>query len=69
MTDQYDILIDQLITARKNKGWTQRTLAEASGMPQSSIARIESKKSVPGLITFQQIVSALGAVLSIVENK
>ena len=56
-------LIDQLIELRKAKGWTQKDLSSACGLTQSVIARIESKKSSPTIITLEKIVSALNATL------
>ena len=58
-------LIDELIELRKARGWTQQDLAKACGLTQSVVARIESKKSVPTLVTLQKIVSALDATLSV----
>ncbi|KSV58934.1 hypothetical protein ASU35_10945 [Acetivibrio ethanolgignens] len=63
MPEQYIILIDHMIELRKTKGWTQKDLSAACGLTQSVIARIESKKSVPTIITLQRIVSALDATL------
>ena len=58
-------LIDELIELRKARGWTQQDLAKACGLTKSVVARIESKKSVPTLVTLQKIVSALDATLSV----
>ena len=65
MPEQCAALIDQLVELRKAKGMTQNELAKASGLTQSVIGRIESKKSVPTLATFQRIVDALGASLMV----
>lgn len=56
-------LIDQIIKLRKAKGWTQKDLSSACGLTQSVIARIESKKSSPTIITIQKITSALNTSL------
>lgn len=45
---------------RKEKGFTQKELAEASGANQSSIARFESKKLRPKPETAQRIAAILG---------
>ena len=58
-------LIDEIVQLRKDKGWTQQALSKASGLSQSVIARIESKKTVPTIVTLHKIVSALNAVISI----
>lgn len=65
MPEQCARLIDELIELRKARGWTQQDLAKACGLTQSVVARIESKKSVPTLITLQKIVSALDSTLSV----
>lgn len=65
MPEQCARLIDELIELRKSRGWTQQDLAKACGLTQSVVARIESKKSVPTLVTLQKIVSALDATLSV----
>jgi transcriptional regulator with XRE-family HTH domain len=53
-----------LRTARRRAGLTQRDLADASGIPQSSIARIERGTTVPRLDTFQRLLQATGRQLS-----
>lgn len=65
MPEQCVILIDKIIELRKNKKWTQQDLAEASGLTQSVIARIESKKSAPTLVTLQRIIDALDVTLTL----
>ena len=69
MPEQCACLIDEVIALRKTKGWTQQELAEACGLTQSVIGRLESKKSLPTLATLQKVVAALGASLSIVEKR
>lgn len=69
MPEQCAALIDELVRLRKAKGWSQQELAYACGLTQSVIGRIESKRSVPTLTTLQKIVSALGASLSVVQQK
>ncbi len=69
MPEQCKKLIDQLVYVRRSKGWTQKDLADACGLTQSVIARIENKKSAPTLTTLQRIVAALGVAISIVEIK
>ena len=46
-----------LIIQRRNElGLTQRELAALSGLPQSSIARMETMKTVPSIDTVLKIV-------------
>lgn len=69
MPDDCASLIDQLIQVRKQQGLTQKQLADACGLTQSVVARIETKKSVPTVATFCRIASALGASVSVVCDK
>lgn len=68
MSELCAVLIDNLIQLRKAKGWSQKELSAASGLTQSVIARIESKKSVPTIATLYKIVSALDASLVVQQN-
>ena len=45
-------------------GYSQRELADMCHMPQSSIARIESCKTVPNLETLVKIMKPLGLTLT-----
>lgn len=49
-----------LRTARRRGGMTQRDLAAASGIPQSSIARIENGTTIPRIDTLQRLLRAAG---------
>ena len=52
---------DCLIKAwREYLGFTQKELAEKTGMKQSAIARIESSKTVPRKSTFKKLAEAMG---------
>ena len=45
---------------REEKGWTQVQLAEASGLPQSHVSRLESGVHSPSFTTLEKIAKALG---------
>lgn len=62
---KYEELIDALVLARKSKGLTQEDVSALSGIPQSVIARIERKKSVPTMTTFCRIASAVDVTLTL----
>lgn len=62
-------IIDTLIEQRKEKGMTQKELAEATELTQSSIARMENKKAVPQLDTLLKVVTALDCKLEVVSAK
>lgn len=61
-------IIDKLIEERHIKGLTQKELAIATGLTQSVIARMESKKAVPQLDTLLKITSALDCNVEIVRT-
>lgn len=44
--------------ARRRKGWSQRRLAEVSGLPQSTVGRIESGAVVPRVDTLVHLLRA-----------
>lgn len=57
-------LVTQIIQRRNELGLTQRDLAARSGLPQSSIARIETMKTIPSIETVIKILKPLGLQLS-----
>lgn len=59
-------LTGKMIEARESRGMTQRDLAEASGLKQPAIARIESMRSMPRVDTLLKLLVPLGYTLSIV---
>jgi transcriptional regulator with XRE-family HTH domain len=44
--------------ARQQRGWTQRQLAQAAGVPVSTVARIESGVRQPSLVTLSRLLAA-----------
>lgn len=52
-----------LLLARRRAGLTQRELAERSGVPQSTIARIESGRSDPRTKTLERLLTACNQTL------
>lgn len=46
--------------ARAEAGYTQRRLAESSGVPQPAIARIESGRAQPRTDTLERLLNACG---------
>ena len=57
-------IISAVIEQRNALGYSQRQLAEMCNMPQSSIARIESCKTVPNLETLVKMMKPLGLTLT-----
>lgn len=62
-------LIGKLIEARETKGFTQAQLAEAAGIKQSAVARMESLKATPKIDTLFKVLMPLGYRLAIVPNE
>ena len=54
-----------LASARRRAGVTQRELARKAGVPQPSIARIESGKVVPRVDTLERLLRACGRGLEV----
>jgi len=61
-------LIGKLIEAREARGLTQKKLAEAAGIKQSALARLENLKSTPQIDTLFKILTPIGYKLTIVPN-
>ncbi len=61
-------LIGKLIEAREAKGLTQEQLAEAAGVKQSAVARLESLKATPQIDTLFKVLTPMGYKLTIVPN-
>lgn len=59
-------IIDRLIERRQMLNLTQKQLADAAGLAQSGVARLESKKTVPQLDTLMKVAVALGCDLQLV---
>ncbi|HEX6499405.1 MAG TPA: helix-turn-helix transcriptional regulator [Micromonosporaceae bacterium] len=51
---------DLLRTARRHRGWGQRQLAEATGVPQPNLAAYETGQRVPSLAMLGRLVTACG---------
>lgn len=58
-------IISAVIKQRNELGLSQRDLAAICGIPQSSVARIESFQSTPNLATLLKIMRPLGLKLTI----
>ena len=60
-------IISAVIEQRNALRLSQRDLAEICGIPQSSVARIESFQTTPNLSTLLKILRALGLKLAVVK--
>ena len=61
-------LIGKLIEAREAKGLTQEQLAEAAGLKQSAVARLERMKVTPQIDTLFKVLTRMGYKLTIVPR-
>jgi ribosome-binding protein aMBF1 (putative translation factor) len=59
-------LIGKLIAAREAKGFTQQQLADATGIKQSAVARMETLKTTPQIDTLFKVLTPMGFKLAIV---
>ncbi len=53
-----------LQSARKRRGWRQKDLADAAGVPQNHVSRIERGAISPSLATQERLAAALGVPLA-----
>ena len=58
-------IVGAMVEQRNAMGISQRDLAAMCGIPQSSVARIESYKTTPNLDTLLKIMQPLGLKLTV----
>ncbi|MBR5799419.1 MAG: helix-turn-helix transcriptional regulator [Lachnospiraceae bacterium] len=63
--EEHAKIISELIRQRNAMGLSQRDLATLCGIPQSSVARIESMQTTPNLATLLKLFRPLGLKLTI----
>lgn len=61
-------IVSTIIGQRNAMGISQRELAAMCGIPQSSVARIESFKTTPNLDTILKIMQPLGLTLTVQQT-
>lgn len=59
-------IIGELITARQEKGISQKKLEELSGVKQPIIARMEKGSTNPQISTLLKVLAPLGKTLAVV---
>lgn len=62
-------IVSAMVEQRTALGLSQRELAAMCGIPQSSVARIESCKTTPNLGTLLNIFQHLGLQLTVIPTK
>lgn len=63
-----DIVL-KMVEQRNALGITQRELAAMCGMPQSSVARIETMQTTPNLDTLLKLLQPLGLKLVVAKER
>ena len=58
-------IIQAMIDARKSKGMTQKQLADATGINQADISRLERGNANPSLRTLQRLAAGMGMRLKL----
>ena len=64
-TEEIAAVVSAMVQQRNKLGLSQRELAQMCGIPQSSVARIESGKITPNLGTLLKIFRNLGLSISV----
>ena len=64
-TEEIAAIVTAMVEQRNALGLSQRDLAAMCGIPQSSVARIESCKTTPNLGTLLNIFQHLGLTLTV----
>ena len=67
--DINEAIVSAMVEQRTSLGLSQRELAAMCGIPQSSVARIESCKTTPNLGTLLNIFQHLGLQLTVRPTK
>lgn len=67
--ENISVIISAIVEQRTSLGLSQRELAAMCGIPQSSVARIESCKTTPNLGTLLNIFQHLGLQLTVTTSK
>lgn len=67
--ESHAAIVGAMIEQRNALGISQRELANICGIPQSSVARIESFKTTPNLDTLLKIFQPLGLKLTVSASK
>ena len=62
-------IVTQVIERRNSLGMSQRSLAELCGIPQSSVARMESLQTTPKLDTLIKVMQPLGLKLVVTASE
>jgi len=67
-TEQVYGLIREVVKARKEKGLTQKELADMIGVKQQVISRFECERHIPTLDNFLSILKGVGLTFNLEKN-
>ena len=68
-SEEYQLVINALKKARKEKGITQAQLAEALGKPQSFIAKVENGERRLDVVEFVHLARLVDVNISLILNE
>lgn len=68
VSNEDEILIDEIINIRKMENISQKELAEKTGISQQAISRFENKNHSPSLKFLTSIVNAMGYDIQFVKK-
>ena len=68
-TEEIAAIVTAMVEQRNALGLSQRDLAAMCGIPQSSVARIESCKTTPNLGTLLNMFQHLGLTLTVSQAR
>ena len=63
--EEHAVIVGAIIEKLTELGISQRDLADMCGIPQSSVARIETFKTIPKIDTLLKIMQPLGLKLTV----
>jgi DNA-binding XRE family transcriptional regulator len=59
-------IVESMMNARKNSGYTQKQLSKRTGINQSDISKLETGNANPSLRTLKRLAEGMGMTLEIV---
>lgn len=57
-------VLERILELKNERGWSLYKLADEAGLPQSTVANMFPRKTLPSLYTLSQICEAFGITMS-----
>lgn len=57
-------VLEKILQLKNERGWSLYKLADEAGLPQSTVANMFPRKTLPSLYTLSQICEAFGITMS-----